>query len=236
MTNEHTTRRSTLAAPSGRWLGSLLLVGAALAVAAPASAQDANKQPAADKQPAAGDKEELGKVELPTPDANDRAKASAEVMQAPAGKIGPVMVNAKIGPQFNFDGGDPLFAVTLDIGYALVKGNGDGITDGDLYVVAAPQLWIGSNLAIILAGGFQYDIPTPVKGLYVYPRATLGAFILADPGDGDSGAGFILYPAVGVKYVVDERINLGMEPFGMPLLFDPTTANYQFNAYAGVNF
>lgn len=230
MTNDHCTRRSPIIARRGRWLGSLLLCAAALSTSATASAQDA------DKQPAAGEKKDLDQVELPTPDANDRAKAGAEVMQEPAGKAGPVMLNVKLGPQFNFDGGDPLFALTLDIGYALLKGNGEGLTDGDLYVVAAPQLWIGANLGIVLAGGFQYDIPTPVRGLYVYPRATLGAFLLADPGDGDSGAGFVLYPAVGVKYVVNERINLGMEPFGMPLLFDPTTANYQFNAYAGVNF
>ena len=65
---------------------------------------------AQDKQPAEGEKKELDQVDLPTPDKGERQEATsdaaAEVMQEPAGKAGPVMINAKLGPQFNFDGGD----------------------------------------------------------------------------------------------------------------------------------
>ncbi|MEJ7732725.1 MAG: hypothetical protein WKG00_26430 [Polyangiaceae bacterium] len=234
MTNSRSTPTRSLSRANRRRSLGIVALAAALAVASTATAQEPTKQPAE------GEKKELDQVDLPTPDKGERkeatSEAAAEVMQDPAGKAGPVMINVKLGPQFNFDGGDPVFALTLDIGYAIIKGNGAGFSDGDLYIVAAPELLIGANLGLILGGGLQYDIPTGVRGLYIYPRATIGAFLLLDPGEGDSGAGFIIYPAVGAKYVVNETINLGVEPFGMPILIDPSSVNYQFNAYAGVNF
>jgi hypothetical protein len=147
------------------------------------------------------------------------------------------MLNIKLGPQIGLvKGSSASFALTADLGYAIIKGNGRGIADGDLYVVASPEILVGNPFALLLGGGLQYDIPMPIRGLYIYPRAVIGAGVVVNPGAGSSGAAFVLYPAVGAKYVINKRVNLGVEPFGLPMTFGPTAASYQFNAYAGVNF
>ncbi|APR75815.1 Hypothetical protein A7982_01162 [Minicystis rosea] len=144
-------------------------------------------------------------------------------------KSGPWMVNAKLGGGFYTNtGGAKQFVLELDAGYAVIGKSG--------YVILAPQFQFGDYTVISVAAGFQYDFQL-IKNLYVYPRVTAGYSHLDV--SGATANAFVVAPAVGVKYVLlDGRINVGAEPFNMPIQFGTGGPYpvYRFNAYGGVNF
>ncbi|MFT3772786.1 MAG: hypothetical protein QM820_45940 [Minicystis sp.] len=152
-------------------------------------------------------------------------EAHAEEVQ----KSGPWMINAKLGGGFyTSTGGAKEFVLELDAGYAVIGKSG--------YVILAPSFQFGDYTVISVMAGFQYDFQL-IKNLYVYPRVTLG-FSHIDVSVATSET-FAIAPAVGVKYVLlDGRINVGVEPFNMPLQFGSGGPYpvYRFNAYGGVNF
>lgn len=145
-------------------------------------------------------------------------------------KSGPWMVNLKLGGGFFTNtGGGKEFVLELDAGRAVIGKAG--------YVILAPHFQFGDWTVVTIPAGFQYDFELPVKNLYVYPRAVFGYSYLN--ASGVTVHSFSMTPAVGVKYVLlDGRLNVGAEPFNMPLLFGQggPYPEYRFNAYAGVNF
>jgi len=163
-----------------------------------------------------------------------RGDVATEVRSEPAGKAGPLMANLKAGPSIGLGGLDATATVQLDVGYALVKGRA-----GDLYGVVAPEVQVGSGVVLTLPVGVQYDIPVPIRNVYVYPRVVAGYSALLDPSDdGDSGDAFTVIPTAGVKFVPTEGFNLGFEPFGMPIHLGngDVEVQYRMLAYGGGNF
>ena len=175
-----------------------------------------------------------------TPDAAATQRdISGELRQTPAGKAGPIMANLKAGPSIGLGGLPVTAAIQLDVGYAFIKGNGRGIGHGDLYGVVSPELGVGSGVTLSLPVGVQYDMPIGIRGLYVYPRTTVGYTAIVDPSDdGESGDAFSIKPAAGVKFVPDPRIAIGFEPVSVPVHVGngDTTVQYQMLGYAGGNF
>jgi hypothetical protein len=61
-------------------------------------------------------------------------------------------------------------------------------------------------------------------------------------GRGEAGGGganaFAIIPEVGIKYVVNGTVNVGMDPFSMPIGIgsDQTLFWYRLNFHGGVNF
>lgn len=145
-------------------------------------------------------------------------------------KSGPWMVNLKVGGGFFTNTGSAKeFVLEIDAGRAVIGKAG--------YVILAPHFQFGDSTVVTIPAGFQYDFELPVKNLYVYPRAVFGYSYLG--GNGASVHSFSMTPAIGVKYVLlDGRLNVGAEPFNMPILFGEGGPYpvYRFNAYAGVNF
>lgn len=202
----------------------VMVAAAALALSRDANAQSVNQR----TDPALGQRVE-----------DTRRDVATEVREEPVGKAGPLMANVKVGPSIGF-GGLPVTAVLqLDAGYALIKGKGRSLFDGDLYAVVSPELQVGSGAVLTLPIGAQYDMPVPIRNVYVYPRAVAGYSAVLDPSDdGDSGDAFTIIPAAGVKYLPTEGINIGFEPFGLPIHLgngDPGV-QYRMMAYAGGNF
>jgi hypothetical protein len=188
-------------------------------------------------------------------------------------KAGSVMVNVKLGASVPIyikdrsgsalDALPAAFAAQIEGGFAL---------DGDrrAYLVLPVELHVGSRSSggafggasvtftkLIVPVGFQYDIPIPgVRGLYVYPRASLGyvAYIgnfsgsVLGVGFGSSNTyhGGMFAPELGLKYVW-RRLHVGIEPFSLPVHFvavDRVSGgqevtvllDYRLHGYAGVNF
>ena len=164
--------------------------------------------------------------------------AAAEKARAKAGRF---MLNLKIGPApciYPSGCNTHQGALALDLGYAISA-------DRNAYVVLPIQLQFQQNFTgIIVPVGFQYDIPLPPKGLYLYPRLLFG--YAAGVTTGPSGTpnqvqtahkGF-LAPEMGLKYVLNGRFNFGGEFFSLPLFFDKdgSTLFYRIMLSAGVNF
>lgn len=172
--------------------------------------------------------------------------------QNEGGKSGPLMFNLKLGGALNLyasnsGAGPSSFVMVLDAGYAIVK-NG--------YLLFAPQFQVGGtsfavgNLlavgytvtSIILPVGFQYDIPLPLAGLFLTPRASIGyaARVVGCDGCGVSHSGFVALE-FGVKYVLHNRWNFGVDPVSLPIFFgggpnhDQAFLDYRFLVYAGAN-
>jgi hypothetical protein len=168
--------------------------------------------------------------------------ASAGAQQADGGKAGPVMINLKLGPSFGISGSPDLqnqVALVLDAGFAVTR-------DRNAYIVFSPQFQLAGDVAnvIMVPLGFQYDIAIrPVRGLYVYPRLSVGYAVGLPKNDffgliGPQHA-FLLLPEIGVKYVLARRWNFGFEPFSLPIGIGCdfcTQVSYRLHFYAGVNF
>lgn len=148
------------------------------------------------------------------------------------GKAGPMMANLRIGPSFalcSLCGAG--FTVQPEFGYAVALEN-------SLYVVAAPQLTfggVGSGVILTIPVGVQYDYALPVKNLYVTGRFLMGYSNFT--GSGDSA--FTIIPEIGAKYIINKMINVGAEPFSLPVHFGAlggTATVYRVNLYGGINF
>lgn len=161
-------------------------------------------------------------------------------------KAGRFMFNFKIGPALCLTSasnrgasscGDlHQGAMVFDLGFAVIP---------NLYLIFPFQFQFRDHfVAVLLPFGVQYDIGLPLKGLYLYPRATLGyapfmVFGNIGPIDlsGRSDYGFFM-PEFGVKYVINKRWNVGGEPFSLPIFFnrERTVLYYRIFVYGGVNF
>jgi len=105
----------------------------------------------------------------------------------------------------------------------------------------------GITAQILLPFGFQYDIALPIRNLYVVPRMTLGyvaqviSINLGSVGGGSTtavGHAGLINPEIGIKYVLRDRLNLGMDLLSIPIVFSPAIAlvSYRVAAYIGANF
>jgi hypothetical protein len=162
------------------------------------------------------------------------------------GKPSRFMLNLKLGPIFGFYSSQ--IQAPIEVGPSLMLEFGIAVTpDHHGYLTFPISVSIfegGSFLAIPV--GFQYDIPLPVRGLYITPRASLGytlEIVPSGPGYfGFSYVGFfhlgVFTPEVGIKYVFKGRWNFGFDPFSLPVFFNSDSAAvfYRFLFYGGVNF
>lgn len=162
-------------------------------------------------------------------------------------KPGPFMFNLKLGAAIGIAGERAVrptlfttqdqFTLVLDFGFAVDR-------DRNAYLLFPLQFQVNSTYSMVMIPfGFQYDIPiTPVRGLYLYPRISIGytAFVDRLGGGGTTSFGVIM-PEFGAKYVFPQlkgRLNVGFEPFGLPIFFRDNVVllNYRLLWYAGVNF
>jgi hypothetical protein len=159
-------------------------------------------------------------------------------------KAGPFMMNFRGGPAFGVANADDslrfLGAVGVDLGFAVSR-------DYNAYIVLTPNLQFrDSYFNVSIPIGFQYDIRI-ARGLYLYPRATIGYSAMIFTSSFDYGPfryyssstvhGGILTPEFGIKYVVNGRLNLGFEPFSLPIFFNGDGYNiwYRFMFHIGFN-
>lgn len=162
----------------------------------------------------------------------------------PVEKAGLFMMNFRGGPAFGVANADNSLrfvgALALDLGFAVSR-------DYNAYIVLTPQLQLrDSFFNFSFPIGFQYDIRI-ARGLYLYPRASIGYSALVFTSSFDYGPfryyasttvhGGILIPEFGLKYVVNGRVNLGFEPFSLPVFFNGDGYNiwYRFMFYVGFN-
>lgn len=162
----------------------------------------------------------------------------------PVEKAGLFMMNFRGGPAFGVANADNSLrfvgALGVDLGFAVSR-------DYNAYIVLTPQLQLrDSFFNISIPIGFQYDIRI-ARGLYLYPRASIGYSALIFTSSFDYGPfryyasttvhGGILIPEFGLKYVVNGRLNLGFEPFSLPVFFNGDGYNiwYRFMFYIGFN-
>lgn len=146
-------------------------------------------------------------------------------------KAGRFMANFKIGPALGAYNAGHQGAIVLEGGMAL-------LADRSLYLLLPLQFQFAQGGgSIIIPAGLQYDIRLPVRGLFVYPRLSMGyaAVIVQDAGTSHLG---MIAPEFGIKYVLKGRWNLGGEPVSLPIFFSSGGAslNYRILLYAGANF
>jgi hypothetical protein len=161
-------------------------------------------------------------------------------------KNGPFMMNFRGGPAFevgrsdNYPNLSLAGAFGLDFGFAVSP-------DWAAYIVLTPNLQFrDSFFNVQIPIGFQYDIRL-TRGLYLYPRASIGYSARIFTSSFDYGPfqyyssrtehGGILIPEFGLKYVVNGALNLGFEPFSLPVFFngDGFSVWYRFMFYIGFN-
>ena len=161
----------------------------------------------------------------------------------PVEKNGPFMMNFRGGPAFGVANNDNLRflgAAGIDLGFAVSP-------DYAAYIVLTPNVQFRDNFFNVqIPIGFQYDIRI-APGLYLYPRASIGYSALVYTASFDYGPfryynsstvhGGILIPEFGIKYVVNGALNLGFEPFSLPVFFNGNGYNiwYRFMFYIGFN-
>jgi hypothetical protein len=172
-----------------------------------------------------------------------QARRVVYVYERPAEKAGLFMMNFRGGPAFgiaNTDSLQFLGATGVDLGFAVSP-------DYNAYIILTPQVQFRENyFNFSIPIGFQYDIRL-TRGLYLYPRASIGYSAMVFTSSFDYGPiryyssstvhGGILIPEFGLKYVVNGRLNLGFEPFSLPIFFNGDGYNiwYRFMFYIGFN-
>jgi hypothetical protein len=179
--------------------------------------------------------------------------AHADSIWTQTGKSGRFMFNLKLGPAFaayddlapggNATGCSVATPAACDQGTLGVTGTimfdfGFAVTpDKNGYLLFPIQFQVAkAGSFVMIPVGFQYDIPLPVKGLYLTPRISLGYAAYVIRGHRVADLGFIT-PEFGVKYVIARRWNVGVDPFSLPIFFgDFTAVSYRLLIYGGVNF
>jgi hypothetical protein len=120
--------------------------------------------------------------------------------------------------------------IMFDFGIALTA-------DRNLYLTIPIQFQVAKPGSFVLIPiGAQYDIPLPVKGLYLTPRFSGGyaAYVVRGHRVADLG---VIIPEFGAKYVFLKRGNVGLDLFSLPIYFgDFTAVSYRVLVYGGVNF
>lgn len=160
-------------------------------------------------------------------------------------KGGRVMLNVRGGGAIGIAHADRelgrLGMVGLDFGVALSK-------DNNAYLVITPQVDLRDGLYNVMVPiGFQYDIRL-ARGLYLYPRVSLGYSALISTTSIDFGSlhfsanqtthGGVGIPELGLKYVVNGHFNLGIEPLSFPIFFTDRdyVAWYRAMLFLGATF
>jgi hypothetical protein len=185
---------------------------------------------------------------------------SAHAAGSPDAKSGRFMFNLKLGPAFAVY--DDVYAGTAPTltpqqqaacsvpPYTCPDTPGLGVTgtimfdfgialtaDRNLYLTIPIQFQVAKPGSFVLIPiGAQYDIPLPVKGLYLTPRFSGGyaAYLVRGHRVADLG---VIIPEFGAKYVFLKRGNVGMDLFSLPIYFgDFTAVSYRVLVYGGVNF
>jgi hypothetical protein len=162
-------------------------------------------------------------------------------------KVGRFMFNLKLGPALCAFYSVPklgvsgscnnahMGAIVLDFGWSVLPNK-------NAYLLLPLQFQFRDSIGVITVPvGFQYDVQLPVKGLYVYPRVSLGySAIIASQLNGQTVTSHfgVLTPEFGVKYVFGGRWNVGGELFSLPIYFngDGSQIYYRILLYGGVNF
>jgi hypothetical protein len=137
------------------------------------------------------------------------AKAFENRFQQPAffsvnGRFGFGVSGGRLGLNAGFD---PVATAGVDLGFRVfkeawhVKGQGDA-----LYLGLTPQFTLAGYNALFLPFTAQYDIPLPVKGLYVYPRSEIG---LGYCFDGCQDPYFAMSHMAGVKFHIHDKLQVG---------------------------
>lgn len=159
-------------------------------------------------------------------------------------KPGPWMFNLKMGGAFSLFYGDGyhylsyphFFLLEAEAGLALDKNRA-------AYLIFSPQFALRGDMSMImLPFGFQYDIPLPLPGLYLTPRASAGFGAVIYNGFYYAGyntsefVGFVT-PEFGAKYVLKGRLNFGAELFSLPIIFgsNGVAVHYRALIYGGIN-
>lgn len=147
-------------------------------------------------------------------------------------KAGPFVLNLRLGPAvplalFSSDTGlvgatelPTEFALGLEAGFALNQGR-------SLYLVVPAQVQLELTAGKVTATwlmaplGLHGDLPIrAAPGLFLYLRLSVGYAVglFADAPTTHMG---LAVPALGIKYVIRRRVNLGFEPLNLPMLFHP---------------
>lgn len=171
-----------------------------------------------------------------------RAEADEEYERNKAGRF---MLNARGGVALGIANADRdlflLGMVGIDFGVAVTS-------NYNAYLVLTPQVDLKRDLYhVMIPLGFQYDIRL-VRGLYLYPRASLGYAALISDAAIDFGPlrlsasqvlhGGVGIPEIGLKYVVNGRFNIGVEPVSFPIFFTAReyAVWYRATVFLGGNF
>jgi Matrixin len=111
------------------------------------------------------------------------------------------------------------------------------------FVVFTPEVMARSlSTTVLLPVGFQYDFALPVRGLAVYPRATIGyavniATFDVGPFNVDATTHLGVFTlAAGLTYTLRDRWIFGVEPLGFTVFFNADAASvvYRIAAVVGV--
>lgn len=160
-------------------------------------------------------------------------------------KSGRVMLNLRGGPAFGIAnvGQDLRYLgmLGIDFGVALSK-------DFNAYLVLSPQVDLRQDFYnIIVPLGFQYDVRI-ARGLFLYPRISLGYSAMLSNASLSLGSlrlsatdvthGGMAIGELGVKYVINGRFNVGLEPLSIPIFFtsDNYAVWYRVTLFLGGNF
>ncbi len=151
------------------------------------------------------------------------------------------MVNVDLGGDFEIYNEPNQFVVGAQVGYRV-------LADRRAYLMLVPEVKVAGNLAtLILPAAFQWEFGLPVANLYVYPRLGLGyaasfASTVLPPELGGTRTQTFHYGVItgagGLKYVINDRWNVALEPVGFTLFFngDGSSMVYRLTALGGVNF
>ncbi len=177
--------------------------------------------------------------------ASDEETPTASAPRQTSVKSGPVMLNLRLG------GATALFVeiegtkgvVNKPYGEAAFGaefGYGMGQEQNVYLVLPLSVHYVPKTATTMVMAqiGVQFDIPIrSVPGLYLYPRITIG-YSGAITGSESTHTG-VVTPEFGIKYVLNGRVNLGIEPLAIPTLLDPlhgfALGMYRGTVSVGVN-
>lgn len=149
-------------------------------------------------------------------------------MTTPA-SANPMWFNMRLGPAIGASNSITQFGLEFDFGIEVIK-NGS--------VIIPLGFGFGNNnVSFAIPVGFQYDIQIPgVKNFYLYPRISIG-YVASFPSGNDSQHFFLIDPGFGLKYVFNNRFQVGFEPFRLPIAIGEYTAiQYRLFFYGGLRF
>ena len=160
-------------------------------------------------------------------------------------KEGRVMLNARGGVAIGIANAErdlkTMGMVGIDFGVAVSS-------NYNAYIVFTPQVDLRPNIYNVMVPlGFQYDIRL-ARGLYLYPRVSIGYSAFISTASLDIGSlhfsanqvthGGVGIPELGLKYIINGRFNIGVEPASFPIFFTDQdyAVWYRANVFLGGTF